>query len=305
MRLVTFVHAGTARVGAVVGDRVVDLAALAEKDGGSALPADMLAFIDGGEANLARARQLLEKADPAREGLALAEVRLLAPIPRPRQNVLAVGRNYKEHVAEGARAQGQAVSLPEHPVYFTKRASAVVGPEAPIPWDETLTEGLDWEAELAVVLGRQGKDIAPDRVYDYVFGYTCGNDISARDLQIRRHGSQWFKGKSLDASCPLGPWIVTRDELPNPHALNIVCRVNGQIKQQANTSEVIFEIPTLVAELSRGFTLEPGDILLTGTPSGVGFARTPPEYLRSGDVVEVEIEGIGTLRNPVVAAGRG
>lgn len=305
MRLATYERRGAVRLGAVVGDRVVDLAALSERDDGRRLPADMLAFIDDGAANLARARQVLAGPDLSRESHPLAEVRLLAPIPRPRQNVIAVGRNYTEHVAEGARARGQAVTLPEHPVYFTKRASAVIGPDADIPWDAELTEGLDWEAELAVVFGRRGKDIPPDRADEYVFGYTCGNDISARELQIKRHGGQWFKGKSLDGSCPLGPWIVTTDELPDPHGLKLACRVNGQVKQHASTSMMIFNIPTMVAELSAGLTLEPGDVLLTGTPSGVGFARNPPEFLRPGDLVEVEIEGIGVLRNRLVAAKRG
>jgi 2-keto-4-pentenoate hydratase/2-oxohepta-3-ene-1,7-dioic acid hydratase in catechol pathway len=215
--------------------------------------------------------------------------------------VVAVGRNYKEHVEEAARSRRQEIPLPEHPVFFTKRASAVIGPEAPIPWDAKLTEGLDWEAELAVVFGRRGTNIPPAQVFDYVFGYTCANDISARDLQSKRHGGQWFKGKSLDGSCPLGPWIVTADELLNPHDLEIVCRVNGQVKQRSNTRMMIFDIPAMAAELSAGLTLEPGDVFLTGTPSGVGFARTPPEFLRPGDVVEVEIQGIGVLRNRVVA----
>jgi len=304
MRLATYELQGAVRLGAVVGDRIVDLAALSERDGGRQVPADMLAFIDDGAANLARARQLLAGPDAARESRPLAEVRLLAPIPRPRQNVMAIGRNYKDHVAEGARARGQAMVLPEHPVFFTKRASAVIGPEETIPWDAKLTEGLDWEAELAIVFGRRGKDIQPGQAYDYVFGYTCANDISARDLQIKRHGGQFFKGKSLDGSCPLGPWIVTPDEVPNPHDLQIASRVNGQVKQQANTSMMIFDIPTMVEELSAGLTLEPGDVFLTGTPSGVGFARTPPEFLRPGDVVEVEVQGIGVLRNRLVAAER-
>ncbi|MBI4506452.1 MAG: fumarylacetoacetate hydrolase family protein [Chloroflexi bacterium] len=303
MRLATFEVQGLARLGAVVGSRVVDLAAEARHAGGDPLPSDMLAFLDNAVANLERTRRLLACAGPS-AGQPLDAVRLLAPIPRPRQNVLCVGRNYLEHIAEGARTRGEAVQTPEHPAFFTKRATAVIGPAAPIRWDAAVTAGLDWEAELAVVIGRPGRDIPSERAYEYVFGYACANDVSARDVQHKRHGGQWFRGKSLDDSCPLGPWIVTSDELPNPHGLRIACCVNGALKQDANTADMIFDIPTLIAELSAGLTLEPGDILLTGTPSGVGCARAPQEFLRPGDVVEVEIEGLGVLRNPVVTAER-
>lgn len=300
MRLVTYAQDGGARLGALVGDRVVDIESLSRRAGGQPLPADMLAFIDGGAATLAQAQKLLASAGKT-EGQPLSAVRLLAPIPRPRQNVICLGLNYSEHVAEGARARGQQTVLPENPIFFTKRATAVIGPEAPIRWDPNVTGGLDWEAELAVIIGRPGKDIPKDQVYDYVFGYTCANDISARDLQ-RRHGGQWFKGKSIDDGCPLGPWIVTHDELSNAQSLRISCRVNGEVKQDSHTSMMIFDIPTIVATFSAGLTLEPGDIFMTGTPSGVGVSRTPPEFLRPGDVVEVEVEGIGVLRNPVVGA---
>lgn len=303
MYLATFEADGRVRLGAVVGQRVVDLAAESRRAGSDPLPADMLAFVDDAAVNLERAHRLLTSLGPA-AGYLLSEVRLLAPIPRPRQNVLCVGRNYLEHVAEGARTRGEDVRTPEHPAFFTKRATAVIGPGAPIRWDPAVTAGLDWEAELAVVIGRRGKNIPPQHAYDYVFGYTCANDVSARDVQHKRHGGQWFRGKSLDDSCPLGPWIVTREALPNPHGRRITCRVNGVVKQDANTADMIFDIPTLIAELSAGLTLEPGDILLTGTPSGVGYARSPQEFLRPGDVVEVEIEGLGVLRNPVAAVER-
>jgi 2-keto-4-pentenoate hydratase/2-oxohepta-3-ene-1,7-dioic acid hydratase in catechol pathway len=173
----------------------------------------------------------------------------------------------------------------------------VTGPYGSIPFDAAVSDQLDWEAELAVVIGRSGKNIPESEAMDYVFGYTVANDVSARDLQ--RQGKQFFKGKSLDGTCPMGPWIVTTAELTDPHNLRITSRVNGETKQDSNTDKMIFNIPATIAYLSRGMTLLPGDIISTGTPSGVGFARTPPEFLQPGDVVECEIEQIGTIRNGV------
>jgi 2-keto-4-pentenoate hydratase/2-oxohepta-3-ene-1,7-dioic acid hydratase in catechol pathway len=169
------------------------------------------------------------------------------------------------------------------------------------PWVST---AFDREVELAVVLGRRGKEIERDQAYDFVFGYTCADDVAARDVQLRKHGGQWFKGASMDNSCPLGPWIVTRDEIPDPHALSITCRVNGVLKQNASTGQMVFDIPALLGELSAGMTLEPGDIILTGAPAGAGIGFDPPEFLQAGDVIEVAIEGIGTLVNPVAVAER-
>ena len=190
--------------------------------------------------------------------------------------------------------------LPKHPVFFSKAATAVIGPFDPIPLDARVTTKLDWEVELAVVIGRRGKNIAEADAMDHVFGYTVVNDVSARDLQ-RRHGGQWLKGKSLDGTCPMGPCLVTRDELDGGN-LRVTARVNGVTKQDSRTTHMYFSLPRLIAELSLGMTLEPGDVLSTGTPQGVGFARTPPEFLAPGDVLETEVEGIGCLRNPVVAA---
>ncbi|MDP8922688.1 MAG: fumarylacetoacetate hydrolase family protein, partial [Chloroflexota bacterium] len=231
--------------------------------------------------------------------LPCSEVKLLAPIPRPRKNVFALGLNYSEHVAEGARARGVEVKLPEYPVFFTKAVTAVIGPEDPIPFDGRLSDKWDWEAELAVVIGKGGRDIPKARALEHVFGYTCLNDVSVRDVQ-RKHGGQFFRGKSIDGTCPIGPWIVTRDEVPNVQNLRIGTKVNGVQKQDSNTSYMIFDVATTIESLSAGMTLEPGDIIATGTPDGVGFARTPPELLKPGDVVEVEVEGIGVLRNAVV-----
>jgi 2-keto-4-pentenoate hydratase/2-oxohepta-3-ene-1,7-dioic acid hydratase in catechol pathway len=222
---------------------------------------------------------------------------LLAPIPRPRRNVMCLGLNYVEHARESAEARGREFKQHQYPVFFTKATHAINGPEAVIPFDAAVSEQIDYEAELAVIIGRGGKNISGADALDHVFGYTCLNDVSARDLQSSH--SQFFKGKSLDGACPIGPWIITADEIPDPQQLNITCRVNGVTKQDSNTRNMIFNIPAIIEILSRGMTLDAGDIIATGTPSGVGFARKPPEFLKPGDVVEVEIEQIGVLRNRV------
>ncbi|MDW8328047.1 MAG: fumarylacetoacetate hydrolase family protein [Anaerolineales bacterium] len=255
---------------------------------------DMLGLIEAGEARLKKART------DTGYLLSLAELELAAPIPTPRRNIFCVGMNYREHAAESLRAQGRPVVMPDVPVFFTKATTTVIGPTDDIPFDASVSTKLDWEVELAVVIGRRGKNIRRSEAWDYVFGYTILNDVSARDLQ-HLHGGQFFKGKSLDGTCPMGPWIVTKEELPDPHKLRLVCRVNGVVKQDWHTGDMIFDIPTLIEWLSRGMTLLPGDIIATGTPHGVGFARTPPEYLKPGDIVECEIEGLGALRNRVVA----
>lgn len=230
------------------------------------------------------------------ERLPLADVRLAAPV-RPRKNVFCVGRNYLEHAKEGARALGRELKLPEVPTFFSKAPTAIADPEQKLQFDGSISQQYDWEAELAVVIGKRIKNATQEQAMDAVFGYTCLNDITARDLQ-RAH-LQWLKGKSLDESCPMGPWIVDASEIPDPHRLQISLRVNGQKKQEANTGQMIFQIPRLIADLSRGMTLEPGDVIATGTPDGVGFARTPPEFFKHGDVVEISIQKIGTLRNAI------
>jgi 2-keto-4-pentenoate hydratase/2-oxohepta-3-ene-1,7-dioic acid hydratase in catechol pathway len=230
------------------------------------------------------------------ERIPLEGVRLDAPL-RPARNVFCVGRNYLEHAREGARALGRELRLPEVPTFFTKAANAVAAPDAPLHLEARLSSQYDFEAELGVVIGTRCKDVAEDRWRDVVFGYTCVNDVTARDLQ-RAYG-QWFKGKSLDEACPLGPWIVSTGELADPQRLEIRLSLNGTEMQHSNTSQMIFPISRLIAELSRGMTLEAGDVIATGTPEGVGFARTPPVFLRDGDAMIVEIEGIGALRNQV------
>jgi len=286
MQFVTFQHAaGQPRPGVLVDGGVVDLSAVAP---------DLLTLIQMGEQGLAGARQAITGAGTP---IPLAEVTLLAPTPRPRKNIMCVGMNYVAHAYESARARGRPETLPPHPVYFTKAVTAVNHPEGIIPFDPGVSEQIDWEVELAVVLGRTGKDIREAEALDYVWGYTIVNDVSARDLQDQH--LQFFKGKSLDGSCPMGPAIVTADEIGDPHNLRLTLRVNGETKQDSSTNDLIFNIPTLLATLSRGMTLEAGDILATGTPSGVGMGQTPPTYLRPGDVIEAEIEKIGVLRNRV------
>ena len=230
------------------------------------------------------------------EEFARSDVRLAAPI-RPAKNVVCVGRNYLEHAKEGARAAGRELKLPDVPTFFTKATTAIADPDSTLTFEARVSQEIDWEGELGVVIGTRVKDATEENAADAVFGYTCVNDITARDLQ-RAH-LQWFKGKSLDQSCPIGPWIVGTDEVPDPHRLLLTLRVNGRRKQEAETGQMIFRIPRLIAELSKGMTLEPGDVIATGTPDGVGFARTPPEFFRDGDIVEVSIQNIGTLRNTV------
>jgi 2-keto-4-pentenoate hydratase/2-oxohepta-3-ene-1,7-dioic acid hydratase in catechol pathway len=230
---------------------------------------------------------------------ALSAIRWHAPIPRPRKNVFCVGRNYKGHIEEGARARGEAVKLPEVPVMFSKAPTAVCGPFDTIAYDRSVTKEVDWEAELGVVIGVGGRDIARSDALRHVFGYTVINDVSARDLQ--KNHVQFFKGKSLDGFCPIGPMVVTADEFGDPQSKRVTLRVNGAVKQDGNTSSMIFPVNVIIEWLSKGLTLEAGDIIATGTPDGVGFGRTPPEFLLDGDVMETEIEGIGTMRNVFAA----
>jgi 2-keto-4-pentenoate hydratase/2-oxohepta-3-ene-1,7-dioic acid hydratase in catechol pathway len=295
MKLVTYspLPSGDPRPGLVVGDkRIVDIPAAL---GADADTATMLGIIRAGDTMLARLRQL-EKAPPAAT-LALGDVKLHAPIPRPAKNVFCVGWNYLEHFEEGAKKLQDNRELPRWPVFFSKAPTAVTGPYDTIPFDAKISTSMDWEVELGMILGKDGKDIAEGDAMRHVFGYTVINDVSWRDLQ-RRHGGQWHKGKSLDGTCPMGPWIVTADSI-DPTNLRVTCRVNGVTKQDSNTKFLYFKLPRLIVDLSMGQTLEAGDVISTGTPEGVGFARTPPEFMKPGDLLETEIEGIGTLRNPI------
>ena len=236
---------------------------------------------------------------PKGKPVALSSVRVLAPIPRPRKNVFCVGWNYVEHFEEGAKMRvGPVQELPAHPTFFTKAVTAVNGPYDRIPLHPGVTEKVDWEVELGVIIGKRGINIKEADALKHVFGYTVINDVSAREVQ-RKHGQQWMKGKSLDGHCPMGPWIVTADEVKDWGNLDVTTRVNGVVKQDSSTKHMYFKIPRIIAELSQGLTLEPGDIISTGTPAGVGHARTPPEFLKAGDILETEIAGIGLLRNRI------
>ena len=288
MRLVTYQDSSGVHVGALRGAAVVALDSVAP---------DMLALIDQGAAGLAAAATVLASDAPSQP---LAAVTLLAPIPRPRQNVVCVGMNYVAHAIESDRARGREPKLPAVPVFFTKAVTTVVGPDVDFVLDPAVTRELDYEVELAFVIGRRGKNIPRGQALDYIFGYTIANDISARDLQSNHQ--QFFKGKSLDGSCPLGPCIVTADEIPDPAALTVSLTLNGEPRQHSSVSDLIFDVPTLIEYLSAGMTLEPGTIVSTGTPSGVGLGYNPPQYMKAGDVMVAAIAGIGELRTRVVSA---
>jgi 2-keto-4-pentenoate hydratase/2-oxohepta-3-ene-1,7-dioic acid hydratase in catechol pathway len=287
MRLATYATSSAPRLGIVVGPpddpRVLDVAGL-----GAGLPGSMDELLAGDADALLAAVGAAARAHDGREAARLREVRLEAPIERPGK-IIAVGRNYREHAAEEG-----ADAAPE-PILFTKYSSSITGPDREIRWRAALTAEVDYEAELAVVIGRRTRDVPPERALEAVLGYTCLNDVSARDLQ-RRDG-QWVRAKSLDGFCPMGPWLVTRDEVPDPQALSIRCIVNGETRQDASTGDMIHGVAALIATCSAYFTLEPGDVIATGTPGGVGAFRTPPVFLGDGDLMRVVIDGIGALEN--------
>jgi 2-keto-4-pentenoate hydratase/2-oxohepta-3-ene-1,7-dioic acid hydratase in catechol pathway len=304
VRLITFsAGSGSTRLGAVLGgDRVLDLTSAGR---GNPALRSMLDLIDGGPEALRVAREVEARAGRGDGALAphlrpLGEVSVHAPIPRPRKNVICVGLNYRSHVEQNARALGMKFELPPIPLFFSKPVTSVIGPGEPIIHDERLTQKLDYEVELGVVIGRRGSWIPEGQAMDYVFGYTLANDISARDLQFRT--SQFFIGKGLDSYCPVGPAIVDRESLPDPGRIELQLLVNGEMRQREAAGHMLFSIPAVLAELSRGMTLEPGDILSTGTPGGCGYQLVPPRFLRPGDVVECRADPIGVLANPVRAA---
>ncbi|MCA3314427.1 MAG: fumarylacetoacetate hydrolase family protein [Roseomonas sp.] len=291
MNLITFADAAGSRAGVLLsGGRVLDLAV--------AMPParDMISIIEAGAPMLAAIRALAAN-PPANAVLPLAGVALQAPIPKPRRNVFCVGRNYMDHVAEGDRTRGITNSeVPKYPQFFTKAADCVIAPGANVPTHEGVTKWLDYEVELVAIIGTAGRDIPKEKALEHVFGWTIGNDVTGRDLQ-RRHG-QWFKGKSLDRSCPLGPVIVPASDL-NAADLAISLKLNGEQRQASRTSKMIFDVPEIIHQLSAGFTLLPGDVIMTGTPEGVGYAMQPPQTMKAGDVMELTIEGIGTLTNTI------
>ena len=299
MKLLMFRDGGAPRLG--VGrdgatDEIIDVGAAANGSG-DALPATILGVIDAGDEGLERLRVLASSA-PASALRKIADLTLLPPFDPPRGNVLAIGRNYQKHAEEGARALNTEVGPP---TIFTKAITTITAPYADIRIDPSVSTKIDWEVELGVVIGRRGANIKREDALSHIFGYTVLNDVTARDIQ-NGWGGQWFKGKSLDGSCPIGPWVLTRDEVADVQSLHLQLRINGDVKQDANSRDMIYPVDAIIEWLSVGMTLLPGMLIATGTPEGVGFARTPPEYLQPGDVMESEIEGIGKLRNAVVAS---
>jgi 2-keto-4-pentenoate hydratase/2-oxohepta-3-ene-1,7-dioic acid hydratase in catechol pathway len=294
MKLVTYLGAQGPRTGVLDpgGEAVFDIGRRLGEDAGIGL-LELLERWDDVAGRLAV---------PAGKPVPRSSLSLLAPFPCPPRNVMCVGKNYRDHSSEFARSgfdassgQGDAAE-PERPIFFTKVPGSVIGPGVPIDPHHELTRSLDYEAELAVIIGRGGRGIPAGRAWKHVWGYTIINDVTARDLQ--HDHKQWFLGKSLDTFCPMGPWAVTADEV-DPTDLTVMCWVNGELRQKASTRDLIFGIPELIATLSAGITLRPGDIIATGTPAGVGIGYNPPRFLVPGDVVSIEIGGLGTLTNPV------
>lgn len=290
MKLISFAGATGVRTGCLDGERVVDLAS-------AGLPGRMPELL---RLAVAQGLDAIRHACERAERLPISGVKLLAPIPRPDKNIFCVGKNYHEHAKEfagsGFDASGRT-AVPELPIFFSKPATTVIGPDAAIPGFLDPTASVDYENELAVIIGRPGRGIARASALDHVLGYTIVNDVTSRHLQ--RDHKQWFLGKGIDGFCPMGPVMVTADEIPDPGVLRLRTWINGELRQDARVKDLIFDIPGLIETLSRTTTLETGDIIATGTPAGVGIGFDPPRFLRAGDVVELEIGGIGRLRNPV------
>lgn len=302
MRFATYrIGQDSARLGLIANGLCIDVARLGAA-GGLILPSTMLEFIDLGPVALSALKALAADATPAMlVGASVPEgnVTLLAPIPRPRKNIFGIGLNYTEHVAESARTLDTSASLPQEPVIFSKPPTTVIAHGDAILHNADVTQQMDWECELAVVIGQTANHVAREDALNYVFGYTIVNDISARDC---RRSGQWIVSKGQNTFAPMGPVIVTSDEIGNPHDLQLTTHVNGVEKQNGNTRFMLFNVNDLIADISRVMTLEPGDIIATGTPAGVGAGRDPQEFMWPGDVVECTIEKIGTLRNPIVKA---
>lgn len=294
MRLITFIDSAGARIGVLEagGTTIIDLSVAAPE-----LARDMLGLIAAGDAALATVRR---SADNDKGRRAIDSVRLLAPIPRPLRNIIAVGKNYREHAREFEKSGYDATGgkdIPELPIIFTKATTSVAAPGEAIPSYLDYSNSTDYEGELAVIIGTAGRGIKKADAFKHVFGYTIVNDVTARTLQNAH--KQWFLGKSLDGYCPMGPAIVTADEIPDLGDLRLLTRVNGEVRQDASVGDLIFDVPTIIETLATVMTLEPGDIIATGTAAGVGIGFKPPRFLKKGDRVAITIEPIGTLENPV------
>lgn len=302
MKLLTYsINHTPARLGFLDGEMIIDI----EKLGRimqAPMPDNMLDFIDLGQEGLNALTLLYNNATKEQLldiSLPLGNAKLLAPIPRPRKNIFGIGLNYTEHVAESARTLDTIKELPQQPVIFSKPPSAVTGHNSDVIHNQKITQQLDYEVELAVIIGKGGKNISKENALDHVYGYTVINDISARDC---RRAGQWIVSKGQDTFAPMGPVLVTKDEIADPQNLNLSSTVNGVEKQNSNTKFMLFNIADLIHDLSTVFTLDVGDIIATGTPAGVGAGREPQEFMWPGDVVEATVEGIGTLRNTIVDA---
>ena len=303
MKLVTYraTVEDDARLGVIVDDLIIDAEALGATHGED-MPDTMLGLIDTGRPGVAALRALVDAAEdtpPIHTSVPLSNAILCAPIPRPRKNIWGVGLNYTEHVAESARALDTSAELPQQPVLFSKPPTAVIGQGEPIQHNAKMTQQLDWEVELAVIMGSGGKNIAKEDAMNHVFGYSVMIDVSARD---NRRAGQWIFSKGQDTFAPFGPCIVTADEVPDPHNLDLWLTKNGEEKQRSNTKFMLFDIPSLIADISTGMTMEGGDVIATGTPAGVGAGLDPQEWMWPGDTIVACVEGIGTLRHPVVDA---
>ena len=298
MKLVTFLRDNYQSIGVLVSGTttLIDIQQLKDQ-----FPSSMIDFVSLGDAGLDQLKEAVTDA-PNEAVLNLADVELLAPIPVPRKNIMCVGRNYHEHAKEfhdsGFDATAGKTAVPDDPIIFTKAPTSVIGPNASIPSHLDPTNSVDYEGELGVVIGNGGRDILKQDAFQHVYGYTVINDVTARNLQHKH--KQWFIGKSLDGFCPMGPTLLTAGEVDDVGSLNLITAVNGEIRQDASVSDLIFDIPTLIETISAGITLEPGDIIATGTPVGVGIGFEPPIFLKPGDIVRVTIEPIGSLENTVV-----
>jgi len=305
MKLVTYPASIEAalRLGVIVDDHVVDVGAFGAARG-LPFPSRMLDFIDAGPRTVQQLKRALEDAGNdwgVGCALPLVSVTLHAPIPRPRKNIFGIGLNYLDHVTESAKALDTRPDLPQEPVVFSKPPTTVIGPGDAVHHDSSMTQQLDWEVELAVIIGSRARRVTRDAALSHVFGYSVIVDISARD---NRRAGQWIFSKGMDTYAPFGPCIITADEIPDPQSLDLWLTVNGVEKQRSNTSHMLFKVDELIADLSTGMTLDPGDIIATGTPEGVGAGRDPQEWLWPGDVIEAHVDGIGSLRNPVINATR-
>lgn len=304
MRLVTYRERidSAGQLGVIEGDIVVNVESLGGVLG-EPLPGSMLSLIDLGPTALNNLQSALREFDgeyPTGTSLPVANIQLLAPIPRPRKNIFGIGLNYVTHVEESSRALDTSKDLPTQPVIFSKPPTSVIGPGMAIEHNASLTQQLDWEVELAVIIGSTARKVSEEQAMAHVFGYSVMIDVSARD---NRRAGQWIYSKGQDTFAPFGPCIVTADEIDDPHSLDLWLTVNGVEKQRSNTRHMLFKTPVLIADISAAMTLEPGDIIATGTPEGVGAGRDPQEWMWPGDVVEACVEGIGTIRHPVVAVG--